>query len=104
METSSTVSPRGEITMYSVGWNLSLLMLALIQITKKHVDSFETGQEIPYCQIRAEWTKQGKPSRLTHAMTLVGAKGPNSYFYIELDCISPDTTGGEFMCWHKPFV
>ena len=79
-------------------------MLALMQITKEWVDSFETGREIPSCQIRAEWTKQGKPSQLTHEVTLKGAKEPRNYFYIELDSISPDTTGGKFMCWHKPFV
>ena len=73
-------------------------MLALIQITKEYVDRFETGQEIPSCQIRAEWTKQGKPAQLTHAVTLRSAKKPNNYFYIELDSIPPDTTGGEFMC------
>ena len=79
-------------------------MLAPMQITKEWVDSFETGQEIPSCQVRAEWTKQGKPSQLTHLVTLKGAKKPNNYFYIELDSTPPDTTGGEFMCWHKPFI
>ena len=61
------------------------------------MDSFETGQEIPSCQIRAEWTKQGKPSQLTHEVILKGAKEPNNYFYIELDSTSPGTTEGEFM-------
>ena len=79
-------------------------MLALIQITKEHVDSFESGQEMPSCQIRAEWTKLGKPSQYTHAVTLNGAKKPKNYFYIELDTIPPDTTQGEFMSWHKPFM
>ena len=79
-------------------------MFALIQITKEHVDSFESGQEIPSCQIRAEWTKQDKPSTLTHLVTLKGAKKPNNYFYIALDSIPPDTTGCKFMSWHKPFM
>ena len=77
-------------------------MLSLAQISKMHVDSFETGQGIPSCQIRAEWTKLGKPSQLVHAVTLKGAKEPNNYFYIELDSIPPDTAGGKFMSWHKP--
>ena len=71
-------------------------MLALVQITKENVDSFEIGREIPSFQIRAEWTKQGKPSTLTHLVTLKGAKAPNNYFYIELDSIPPDTAGGKF--------
>ena len=75
-----------------------------MQITKEYVDSFETGQEIPSCQIRAEWTKQGKPSTLTQKVILNGAKEPNNYFCIELDSTPPDTTKGEFMCWRKPFM
>ena len=79
-------------------------MLALVQITKENVDSFEIGREIPSCQIRAEWTKQDKPSALAHLVTLKGARKPNNYFYIELDSIPPDTTGGKFMRWHQPFM
>ena len=80
---------------------MTLLMLALLQITKKIVDSFgPSGQKIPSCQIRAEWTKQDKPSTLAHLVTLKGAKKPNNYFYIELDSIPPVTTRGEFMSWH----
>ena len=75
-----------------------------MQITKDWVDSFETGREVPSCQIRAEWTKPGKPSQLTQKVTIKGAKEPKNYFYIELDSISPHTIRGEFMCWHKPFV
>ena len=83
--------------------NMSLPMLALLQITKKNVDSFESsGQKIPSCQIRAEWTKQDKPSTLTHLVTLNGAKKPNNVFLIELDSIPPVATRGEFMSWHKP--
>ena len=79
-------------------------MLALVQITKENVDSFEIGWEIPSCQIRAEWTKQGKPSTLTHLVTLKGAKKPNNYFYIEIDSNPPDTARGKFMSWHQPFM
>ena len=68
-----------------------------MQIPKEWVDSFETGREIPSCQIRAEWTKPGKPSKLKHKVTLIGAKKFQNYFYIVLDSILPDTTGGEFM-------
>ena len=70
-------------------------MPALIQITKEKVDKFETGQEIPCCQITAKWTGKGKPSQLTHAVILKGAKKPNNYFYIELDSTLPDTNAGE---------
>ena len=90
--------------MCSVGRNLLLPMLALVQITKENVDSFKSGQGIPSCQIRADWTKHSKPSQLTHKVTLKGTKNPNDYFYIELDPIPPDTTGGKFMSWHKPFM
>ena len=74
-------------------------MLALVQITKENVDRFERGQEIPSCQIRADWTKHCRPSQLTHKVTLKGAREPNNYFYIELD-----STRGEFMYCNKPFM
>ena len=60
-------------------------MFALTQITKQQVDSFSPGQAIPSCQLRAEWTKQSKPVRLTHKVTLKGVKEPFNYIYIELD-------------------
>ena len=60
---------------------------------------FETGQEIPFCQIRADWTKHCRPSQLTHKVTLKSARKPNNYFYTELD-----STRGEFMHWHKRFM
>ena len=75
---------------------LWLTMLALHQITKEKVDSFEAGWEIPSCQLTAKWTKQGKqPSQLKQKVTLKGAKEPNNYFYIKLDSTPPDTTVGK---------
>ena len=79
--------------------------MLVLQIAKKNVDSFgPSGQKIPSCQIRAEWTKQDKPSPLAHLVTLKGARRPNNFFYIELDSTPPDTTGGEFKSWYKPFM
>ena len=73
-------------------------MLICIQITKEDVDSFESGREIPSCQLAAVWTKRGEqPSQLTHKMTLEGAKEPNNYFTIILDSTPPDTAGGELL-------
>ena len=62
-----------------------------LQITKKAVDSYRTGQRIPSCQLRAEWTKQSKPLQLTYHVTLEGAKKPYNCLCIVLDCdlISP---------------
>ena len=83
-----------------VGWTCDYYaLLAVVQITKENVDRFEIGQEIPCCQIRAEWTGQGKPSQLTHAVILKGAKKPNNFFYIELDStpLVPDTKARELL-------
>ena len=63
----------------------------LLQITKKEVDSFNSEQRIPSCQLVAEWTGQGKPSRLNHKVTLNGAKKPSNFFIIELGCDSTST-------------
>jgi len=49
------------------------------------VDIFKRGQRIPSCRLIAEWTKQSKPSRLIHKVTLEGAKPPSNYFKIDLD-------------------
>ena len=72
-------------------------MLALVQITKEDVDSFEAGQEIPCCQLTAVWTKQGDPSHLRQKVTLTGATATNNYFNIVLDSTPPDTSGGELL-------
>ena len=63
------------------------------QITKEAVDSYKTGQRIPSCQLRAEWTKQSKPLQLTHQVTLEGAKQPYNYLCIVLDCDSITPAG-----------
>ena len=60
-------------------------MFALTQITKQQVGSFSPGQAIPSCQLRAEWTKQSKPVRLIHEVTLKGVKEPFNYIHIVLD-------------------
>ena len=68
-------------------------MLAVIQISKEHVDSYGTGHGIPHCELTAEWTKQDQlPSRLQHKVTLGGAKKPFDYFRIVIDTHSPGNT------------
>jgi len=57
------------------------------------VDSYKPGQGIPSCQLTAEWTNEGKPSRLIHKVTLEGAKEPFNYFRIVLDCNSISSAG-----------
>ena len=80
-------------------------MLALVQITKEDVDSFEAGQEIPCCHLIAVWTKQGEqPSHLRQKVTLVGVTATNNYFNIVLDSTPPDTTGGELLTQTVSFV
>ena len=88
MENYSPDSPSGK-KPHCWSSELELTMFALTQITKQQVDSFSPGQAIPSCQLRAEWTEQSKPVRLTHKVTLSGAKEPFKYIYIELD---PDPT------------
>ena len=56
------------------------------QITKEEVDIYKPGRHIPSCKLKAEWTKQSKPSRLIHKVTLKGAKQPLNYINIDLDC------------------
>ena len=48
------------------------------------MDSFTPGRGIPSCQLVAEWTGQGRPSRLSHKVTLMGAKKPSDFFHIVL--------------------
>ena len=69
-----------------------MIMLTILQITKKEVDSFSPGRRIPSCQLKAQWTKKSKPSQFTHKVTLEGAKEPSNYFCIDFDCDS--TTPG----------
>ena len=59
------------------------------------MDSFESGQEIPSCQLTAVWIRQSEPSQLRQKVTLIGAKEPFNYLYLELDSTPPDNTGGE---------
>ena len=54
------------------------------QITKEEVDIYKPGRHIPSCKLKAEWTKQSKPLRLIHKVTLKGAKQP--FINIDLDC------------------
>ena len=56
-------------------------MFALTQITKQQVDSYEPGQRIPSCLLRAEWTKESKPSVLLYTMDLSGSKKPSDYWF-----------------------
>ena len=64
-----------------------------LQIIKEDVDSYNTGQRIPSCQLTAEWTNQSKPLRSTHQVTLKGAKEPYNYLCIVLDCDSISQAG-----------
>ena len=75
-------------------------MFALTQITKQQVDSYEPGQTIPSCILRAEWTEQSNPVELLCTMTLSGAKKPNNSFIIVLDTgpIQPGIPRGGLMC------
>ena len=57
-----------------------------LQITKAEVDSFKPGKRIPSCRLKAEWTMQSNPSRLTYDLTLQGARPPSNYLKIDLDC------------------
>ena len=101
MENLSTVSPSGKKALrWSSEPELWLAMFALTQITKEAVDSFSPGQVFPSCQLIAEWTKESKPMRLTHKVTLVGAKEPSNYFTIVLDTgpTPPGIPRGGLMC------
>ena len=86
MENFSTVYPSGKKALrWSSEPELWLTMFALTQITKQQVDSFDTGQRIPSCELTAEWTKQTKPLPLNFQVTLKGAREPFNYFTIVLD-------------------
>ena len=80
--------------------NFELTMFVLTQITKQQVDSFSHRQAIPSCILTAEWTEQGKPSRLGYKMDLSGAKKPSNYFIIALDTgpTPPGIPRGGLMC------
>ena len=48
------------------------------------MDSFTPGRGIPSCQLAAKWIGQGRPSELSHKVTLMGAKEPSNFFRIVL--------------------
>ena len=70
-----------------------------LQITKKQVDSFTPGKKIPSCQLVAKWIGQGKPSELSHKVTLMGAKEPSNFFHIVLNNDS-NIPGTHFIVLH----
>ena len=92
MDDWATLSPSGKevtISMYIVGQ----FVLACIQITKEQVDSWGTRNDIPHCELSAEWTKEDElPSRLKRKVILEGAKKPYDYFLIVIDTTSPGNT------------
>lgn len=65
-------------------------MLAFIQIMKEDVDSCGIRNEIPHCELSAEWTRPGElPSHLKREVFLEGAKKPYDCFLIVLDTPLP---------------
>ena len=100
MENYSPDFPSGK-KVYCWSSELELTVFALTQITKQQVDSFGDGQAIPSCILRAEWTKENKPSVLLYTMDLSGSKKPSDYWFrIELDSDStqPGIPRGGLMC------
>ena len=77
------------------GWpttlTLTLLILIMVvycmicvQITKRQVDQFVPGRQVPSCQLDAKWTGQQQPVELVHTVELLGAKAPYNFFFIRI--------------------
>lgn len=85
MENCSTVSPTGRGSRFQhVIMKFDIQCILFLQITKKQVGNF-TPSRIPCCQLTAKWIGQGRPSELSHKVTLTGAKEPFNFFNIVID-------------------
>ena len=57
------------------------VILACLQVTKKHVDNYQPGKRIPSCQLLAEYDFAGvKVVPLRYRVKLLGAKEPHDMF------------------------
>ena len=74
------------------------------QIVKEKVDRFEPSSpeeqgpmksgRIPSCHLQAKWTYRDEPPvDLSRKVKLIGAKEPNNYFMLTIDCDALQTRG-----------
>lgn len=61
--------------------------LFISQLSRKRVDHFKPGRQIPCCQLRAKYCDQsetGQVPELLCPITLIGTKEPNCFITIEI--------------------
>ena len=73
--------------MHSVPFTTVILLI--LQVKKKLVDTFEPGKRVPSCQLRLYWVGNEQPTYLCHQIDLIGAKEPVNYISVEFDVNSP---------------
>ena len=60
------------------------LSVLLCQITKRQVDQFVPGRQVPCCLLSVKWIgQQEQPVELVHRVQLLGAKEPFDFFLIQ---------------------
>ena len=57
--------------------------LCVVQVTKQQVDTFESGKQLPNCQLRLDWIGNEHPTVLCYRVALNGAKEPFNFIAIE---------------------
>ena len=56
----------------------------LLQITRQQVNLFDSGKNIPKCELVLEWSQDTPPALLHHSIDLLGA-GDHDYFLLHVN-------------------
>ena len=71
-----------------------------LEIKREQVNLFNSGKNIPKCELVLEWGQDTPPTLLHHSVGLLGADDPHNYFLLRVNpgkcliCIHP--------CMHPP--
>ena len=66
-----------------------------LQIERQQVNHFNSGKNIPKCELVLEWGQDTPPTLLHHSVGLLGADDPHNYFLLHVNpgkcliCIHP---------------
>ena len=76
------------------------VIVNLLQIKREQVNLFNSGKNIPKCELVLEWGQDTPPTLLHRSVGLLGADDPHNYFLLHVNpgkcliCIHP--------CMHPP--
>ena len=81
--TNSTCGKKKYLLVASQAQCITIIII-IIQVVKKHVDTYQPGRRIPKCQLLAvfDFEKQNIPT-LRYRVKLIGAKDPYNVVAIE---------------------